>query len=272
MKERVKLLLSAIVLIFFCLIAGGSITAENFDGIYVWIGLIVAAFIVAFVINIKQHNKRHELIDMIKSDGNFKFTFEMTIADGEYWVGIDDKSEQIKIVNLKSSGEEKSVDLKKFSNIITVELLEDGRTIYSKSSMRTIGGAAIGGVLAGSAGSIIGGLSGDTMEHNKISRMAVKLLLRDYGKSSITILFSESEIEKGGFIYNVIHDHAMTLIDKIKVIIDMKDRDYARTSMISNRPTDPSQEIERLHDLKVKGIISDEEFQELKEKYINDSK
>ena len=44
---------------------------------------------------------------------------------------------------------------------MSVELLEDNTTIASRSLGRTVGGAVVGGVLAGGAGSVVGGLSGN---------------------------------------------------------------------------------------------------------------
>ena len=277
MKERPKLLMSALVLLFFSLIAGGSIITGNPEEIFVWIGLGVVAFIISVIIGIKidtkQTNKRQETIDLIKSDSDFKVTSEITSDDAKYWIGINDETELIKIINLNFNGEKNSEDLIKFSNIISVELLEDGRTVYSKSAMRTIGGAAVGGILAGGAGTVVGGLSGNTNVKDKISKIDVKLLLRDYIKNSITVtFFSEAEVEKGGFVYNVAHNTAIELVDKIKVIIDKADREYAQNQVSNSQTTNISQEIERLYDLKVKGIITEDEFQHLKEKYINKGK
>ncbi len=273
MKEKIKIMTSTFILMFFCLIAGGSIITGNPYEIYVWIGLFVAIFIIALVVSIKRTNKRHDVIQGMKSNSNFKVSSEITSDDAKFWVGISNESEQIKIVNLQSNGEKSSEDLIEFSNIISVELLEDGKTTYSKSTIRTIGGAALGGVLAGGAGVIVGGLSGNTNVKNEISKIEVKLLLRDYKKSSIIVSFySDSEIEKGGLIYNLAHTNAMQLIDEIKVIIDKADREYAQTHINNNQPIDVSQEIERLYDLKVRGIISEEEFRKLKERHINNNK
>ena len=49
-----------------------------------------------------------------------------------------------------------------FDHIISFEIIEDNTVLFSKSV--SVGGAILGGVLAGGAGMVVGGLSGDTKQ------------------------------------------------------------------------------------------------------------
>ena len=113
----------------------------------------------------KQNRLEEQTWEETKQRINFNADTEFTCNAPKYWIGINNESEEIKIVQFNK---QKNEDLLKFSNIISVELTEDGQTIYSKSTIRTIGGTVIGGALAGGAGAIVGGLSGSSTKHKKV--------------------------------------------------------------------------------------------------------
>lgn len=77
-------------------------------------------------------------------------------------IAIDDNSQQIAI--REAVGEIRKYT---YSAILSCEVLEDGETTYKKSS--TVGRAIVGGVIAGGAGAIIGGLSGKENKTKKLN-------------------------------------------------------------------------------------------------------
>lgn len=272
MKEKSKLLTSLFVLLLFSLIAGGSIITGEPAELWFWIGGFVLIVIIFTYIKINQANQRSEVIKQLKQVSDFNADIEFTYNDAQYWVGINNQNEEIKILKLESNGTNKTEVYLKFANIISVELLEDGMVKYSKSAMRTFGGAVLGGVLAGGAGAIIGGLSGDSKEEKQISKIEVKLLLRDYRNTSFIMEFySGVDVNTSSLVYKMAHNEAMDFVDTIKVIIDKVDRKEQISTNTVQR-VDVSKDIEQLYDLKVKGIISEEEFQNLKKRYLYDNK
>ncbi|MBQ7462808.1 MAG: hypothetical protein IJS63_11330 [Bacteroidaceae bacterium] len=74
-----------------------------------------------------------------------------------------------------------------FDQIISVEILEDNTLLSSKSTTRTVGGAMLGGALAGGAGMVVGGLSGDSKQKKKVSKVSVKIKIRDYSTPALLI-------------------------------------------------------------------------------------
>ena len=270
MNGQEKFLLSILVMTIFAFLAGGSIITGEPRELWFWgIGFVVVIIFVS-VFQIKQTNKRHEAIERLKSSSDFKTTTEIVDYDAKYWVGINNTSSEIKIILLNSNGEHNKEYLLKFANIISVELIEDGKTTFSKSAFRTIGGAAVGGVLAGGVGAIVGGLSGGSEENRSISRMDIKLLLRDYYESSIIIEeYSGVEVKTSDLVYKMVHQQAMELIDHIKIIIDKVNKETCNVdqnkSSISNSI---AEEIIQLNNLREKGIISEDEFQRLKDKLV----
>lgn len=138
-----------------------------------------------------------------------------------------------------------------FKDIISVELIEDGSTILKKSTTRTIGGAVIGGVLAGGLGAVVGGLSGSSTQKDKISKVNIKILLRniknpvlliDCFDSKIMTTEKKSEISKSkgmeSYIYKECKKNADEILDILKVIIDLTDSssDVADIKIEENKP------------------------------------
>lgn len=246
-------------------------------------GFIIFAIIVAIVGGIlqaqhqakKQAERANKMSTRFNSINDFKVSRKINGFGGFYTFAIDDESEKIAFV---SEYTRKIIDYK---DIIGVEIIEDGNTIMSKSASRTIGGALIGGVLAGGAGSIVGGLSGNTKQKNKVSSLSVKILIRDTQYPSLEIKCFESStmtterkksLETEGklesHIYQSCKRQANEIKDMLSVIIDKMDNKSKKNNFnpSSNSIAD---ELLKLNDLKEKGILTEVEFAEQKKRILN---
>lgn len=184
---------------------------------------------------------------------------------------FDDKNRQIEVFEYTKDLTSFRI---KYEDIHSVSLLIDDVTIYSKSSTRTVGGALVGGALFGSAGAVVGGLSGDIKVHGKVKSVKIKILIKDPSNPTrIITLLSGAEFEKD--IARPYIEDGTAVQDTIKIIIDMLDREDAdkfndvtsQTSSSSNLSI--SEELLKLAELKEKGILTEEEFQAQKHKILN---
>ena len=121
-----------------------------------------------------------------------------------------------------------------FDHIISVEIQEDNTVLFSKSI--SVGGAILGGVLAGSAGMVIGGLSGDTKQEKNVSKVTIKIKIRDYSMPSLMIecfnsqeLLGNKEIWSSHKVYREELQNARVIADYLSVIIDDVDRQEKQT-------------------------------------------
>lgn len=164
-----------------------------------------------------------------------------------------------------------------YSDIIKVELIEDNSIISSKSAIRTIGGGLVGGAVAGGAGAIVGGLSGSSKQKKKVSKVKVKILLRDISSPALIITCFDSipmtrktEVSptaiEGGATYLFGLQQAEELVDTISVIIDKED---SQTQTKQPSISSLSDELLKLHELKEKGILSSDEFNLQKSKLLS---
>lgn len=176
--------------------------------------------------------------------------YEKIIEAYPYFLIFDNKNQNLYIINtIKASYNEL-----KYNNIISIEIIEDGQLIFKKSIMRTIGGAITGGVIAGGAGAVVGGLSGDNTAHKEIKSIIIKLLIRDINTPSVELKLDNAFKTK----------QANQIKDSINVIIDKIDRESS--SDISQSIAD---ELIKLNTLKEQGILTEEEFIQQKNKILN---
>lgn len=160
-----------------------------------------------------------------------------------------------------------------YESILSVQLIEDEETIFSKSAARTVGGTLVGGALIGEAGAIVGGLSGSTKQKKKVNNVTLKIVIKN--ASNPTILLSV--YNKSTDIGSNLDSHkanANKTIDALNVIIDMIDKEFEasiKTSEPIAQPTNSSisDELLKLADLMNKGILTEEEFLQQKQKLLN---
>ena len=172
-----------------------------------------------------------------------------------------------------------------FNNLYTFAIDENKRKVayfdeeQSKSTMRTIGGAVVGGALGGGAGAVVGGLSGNTNMKKKVSLIQVRLRIRDISMPTLLInCFDSKSMTNGediktdgisGYIYDQCIQHANQIVDLVSVIIDDVDKKEKKSLNTSIGNGSVAEELLKLADLKDKGILTDEEFNAQKSKLLN---
>lgn len=207
---------------------------------------------------------------------NFNVTAEVEGFLSNFKLIVDDKAKEVIIMR-------SATDFQKipFADIMGVEVIEDGTVLHSKSMMRTVGGAIVGNVVAGGAGMIVGGLSGNTKENKKVSKVHVKIKLRSLTEPSITLLCynacevtGQKEIKTTDLAYGPDYRKGLETANRIAellgVIIDANDRAEIQTrTPVANASTSVVDQLQKLVEMKEQGLITDEEFAALKSKLIN---
>ena len=154
----------------------------------------------------------------------------------------------------------------------------------SKSTARTFGGALVGGVIAGTAGAIVGGLSGNSRKKHLVSTVQVKIRIKDISHSSLTIeafnskrmiASTANEIDTAdaffGKIYRQCLSNANAIIDMVSVIIDEVDREERQQNCSVTQNISVADELKKLVELKTGGVLSQSEFEAQKAKLLGSS-
>lgn len=172
-----------------------------------------------------------------------------------------------------------SVDIVKYSDIVDVTYEEDGNVVYTKSATRTVGGALVGGALLGGAGAVVGGLSGDSKEKRTVTKMDLKILIRNTDKTSITLHFnlSTTPLNLSNGFDKQCYDEQLKEVngckDLLSIIIDSTKNENRINAATSPSPQSaPSNniadELSKLAKLRADGILTDEEFAAQKTKLL----
>ena len=201
-------------------------TGASFMGILlfcivVFIVIVFAGIAKANIQSEKEDERNEDLNRIASSVDDFTVTNVSNGYGNHYRFMVDNTHKNVCYIN----GIRKIII--PYSKILSVELIENGTTISSKSTARTVGGALIGGVLAGTAGAIIGGLSGDTKQKHMVSKVQVKIRLKDVSNpylvidafnSSRMIGSSVKEIDANDALYGNVYRQCLS---KANTIIDM---------------------------------------------------
>lgn len=244
--------------------------------------LIIVIAIIVFVIIARIQTKKKEEDDEIRGimmEGrvndidDFSATIKVVGVNNLYTFAIDENNRKVAYFD------EEQETIIPYDEIISVELIENNTTIASKSTMRTIGGALIGGAIGGGAGAVVGGLSGNTNMNKKVSLVQVKLRIRDISIPSLSInCFDCKTMANGeevspdgmlGFIYKQGLEHANKIVDLVSVIIDDVDKKEKKSLSTNSSNSSIAEELAKLADLKDKGILTEDEFLAQKSKLLN---
>lgn len=164
-----------------------------------------------------------------------------------------------------------------YSDIIEVSYVENGKSLYTKSMGRTVGGAVVGGMLMGGSGAVVGGLSGAIEANKEVDDMDIKILLRKTNNTSLVLHFNDSKKllktkdEHDKLSYDSYLKNANRAKDVLSVIID-KAKQIPATTIQQPRqsvPTGVADELAKLAKLKANGILTEEEFKSQKSKLLN---
>jgi hypothetical protein len=91
----------------------------------------------------------------------------------------------------------------KYNEILKSEIVEDGSVLTETSRSSQVAGALIGGLLAGEAGAMIGGLSGTTRQTKAVTGLALRITVNDAADPLHTIQFLIPGVEcKAGSPYH----------------------------------------------------------------------
>lgn len=233
--------------------------------VFAIIAFVVIIVIVLIVTGRNEANKERERIDdldnIVNALEDFTVTRSLTGFSNYYRFLVDEQHKKVCYV----SGTRKIII--PFSKILSVELIENGNTKMSKSTARTFGGALVGGVIAGTAGAIVGGLSGNSRKKHLVSTVQVKIRIKDISHSSLTIEAFNSkrmiastvnEIDTAdaffGKIYRQCLSNANAIIDMVSVIIDEVDREERQQNCSVTQNISVADELKKLVELQREGV------------------
>ena len=188
------------------------------------------------------------------------FTPNRQISAAFGTVQIDDSK------NLWSYSVDKKMDnppIFSFSDIVDYELTEDGETITKGG----VGSAAVGGLLFGSTGAVVGGLTGSKKTKTVVKSIRIRVSLQNKYTKKIEFEFIPfgTEYKVGSMTYDLYKDEARSLLSLLDSMCEQAAQSLAAQPQTAFSEADEIMKFKQLLD---SGIITEEEFQAKKKQLL----
>jgi hypothetical protein len=161
--------------------------------------------------------------------------------------------------------EQPSVDVE-FSSIVSAEILQDGVQVAKTNRASQALGVAMGGVLLGGVGAIVGGLSASTTATSGTQRMSLRITVDDADEPIHEIVFFDigggKSLGRGDNLYDNLYRDITLFAAHIERAIRLTADTNPKNTLIEvgSRPSALSDQIRDLWQLKETGALTQEEF------------
>jgi hypothetical protein len=168
--------------------------------LFVIIGIVV--FLIAFAAifsdnkSLEKSYKNKLVIQNIQSSSEFTPTKSYISKNNKSGIEINENDELIRIFYLDQNEEIQS-KIYPFSDVVESEIKIDNQSVLKTSRSSQLVGAAVGGVIAGGVGAIIGGLSGDKIKNEYIKNIDLCVRVNDFDTPLFKINFLSNVNEVG---------------------------------------------------------------------------
>lgn len=149
-----------------------------------------------------------------------------------------------------------------YSQIVDYEVLENGSTIAKGG----LGRAAVGGILFGGAGAIVGAAT--RKQKNLCESLQVKVTVKGYRDPAFFIKLITTPTKTDGFVYKAVTETAQKLASKLELIVEENKSGNAQQNASTASSPDPADQIRKFKALLDDGIISQEEFNQKKKQLL----
>jgi hypothetical protein len=150
-----------------------------------------------------------------------------------------------------------------FTQIASVEVVENGVTVTQTNRGSQLLGAAVGGLAFGAVGAVVGGLSGSSRSRARLRGISLKVTVDDQLRPVHVISFLQSSDEKGLDPEGLVARQARERVDRVHAHILNAMRQAQAKPTVAPVAFDAN-ELQKLWDMKQAGILTEDEFTRIK--------
>tara|TARA_B100000989_G_C19498448_1_gene453146 strand:+ start:30 stop:590 length:561 start_codon:yes stop_codon:yes gene_type:complete len=180
----------------------------------------IGGFIVLYLVFITflDLNKEKKINKAFSDQEGFNVTHKFISSFDKTAIAIDSDTKKIIFHDNK-----KKLTLINFDELISIDTIINDETFHQTKRGSQIAGGAIGGLLLGPAGLLIGGLSGKKTTVKKISKISVRATISNLDKPFCDLVFYDGNpIKPDSFLHNTFSEIADEWIGRLSVIIANK--------------------------------------------------
>ncbi len=230
----------------------------------------VAGIVIAIVQGINTSEKKKGMLLEIEKLDDFEVSQQIMGNDGESGLAIDEIRHKFCLI--KQEYGTISTKIYTYKDLLETEILEDGLSISKTARGSQLGGMLIGGLALGGVGAIIGGLSGKKNQIDKVSSIDLKIVVNDTKSPMFLINFLKHSdgYKKDSFIYKTSIQTIREWNSLMAVLIKKADEEDKNTKDKETNNVSIADEIIKLKKLLEEGLLSEKEFEQQKNKLLND--
>lgn len=155
----------------------------------------------------------------------------------------------------------------KYETIIECKIIENSNVVNSGG----IGRAIVGGLVAGDSGAVVG--ANTRKSKNIVSSIVIRIVTKEIDEPLYTLELLDYQIDTNKQLYANFYKLAMTFANNVYATIQAIINDNNNINKLEIKQESKSnnglEQLEKLADLKEKGIITQEEFEESKKKILS---
>ncbi len=155
----------------------------------------------------------------------------------------------------------------KYESIIECKIMENSNIVNSGG----IGRAIVGGLIAGDSGAIVG--ANTRKSKNIVSSLSIRIVTKEIDEPLYTLELLDYQIDTNKPLYANFYKQAMEFANSVYATIQAIIKDNDNTNVVETKQelnsTNGLEQLEKLAELKDKGIITQEEFEETKKKILS---
>jgi hypothetical protein len=215
MNDKIKPWL--LIILFFVFTIGGAIFKNFF---IILIGII--SLIVLFVSSNSwfKKMKRNSHANFSNKLKQYNFIADKKILTNELLTGlaISKDGEQIALLQRKTINDEFDVKIFNFKDIVEAKVITEKETLVNTSLGSIVTRGAIGTILFGGLGGIVGGVTAKTNSTQKVKELTLEIVVDDllYPRHTVTFYKKDIPINNSNTIINEIEDWYRTFSIIIK--------------------------------------------------------
>lgn len=144
----------------------------------------------------KKRTKTEEMLLELSANGkNFSPSHQYVTKNGAGFIQIDEERRLIRLGGIQPSGEALSEKTFSADSILGSKVSENGISIFGSDTANTLGMAAVGGIIFGGAGAVVGAIA--SQNSKKVTDISLSIALDDLTTPFVGLNFISNETAKG---------------------------------------------------------------------------
>jgi uncharacterized membrane protein len=164
-----------------------------------WIVLLILLLVLAIWGMFDSGNRKNSIKNEIAELQNFSPDHAWYSHDWGHAMALDISRRQLALV--RRTQDKLHTSIINANQIVSAEILEDGASLVKTARIGQLGGAAVGGLIFGPLGAVVGGLSSGKRQIDKARSIDLDIIVQDLAAPRFTARFLATEVDKSGFVY-----------------------------------------------------------------------